>query len=270
MIFGPRQRSVFDNPLVNLLKRFAQCHQAITFEPFEEHLTYEVDVAARRLAQDSEAQSAVGDPQGFGCPIHVTVKLGSMRQPQSKVVRRLTRALDKHVPVTVRRSRLDSDCDTGFVLALTDEWVVLHRLDGVYLDDVVLLRLDLVTKVEAEAFRDSYLGRAVSGIGKPIETFDCPADASVGDLLRIVDQRAQLVGVHLESPDGDWINYGKIHRVGKNRLDLQFIGRDGVWTDYADAWELRDITRIEAGGRYIVALERFGEPAPPVEGRNKR
>lgn len=193
-----------------------------------------------------------------------------MTQSRSKITRRLTESLRTQAPATVRRTKLDWDETTGFVLALTDDWVVLHQVDGVYLDEVVLLRLDLVTKVELEAFDDAYIRRAVDGIGEPIEIFDCPTDASVGDLLRIVAQRADLVGVHLESPEGDWINVGRIHRVGKKRLDLQFIGRDGVWVDFVDAWRLRDITRIEFGGRYIGALERFGDPRPSVSTRKKR
>ncbi|MCL3838196.1 hypothetical protein [Aeromicrobium duanguangcaii] len=197
-----------------------------------------------------------------------------MAQSRSKIVRRLTRAQQEQAPVTVRRNRLDCHEDTGFVLALTDDWVVLHALDGVYLDDVVLLRLDLVTKVDpgwdGDGFGESYLRRAVAGSGVPLESFECPDDASVSDLLRIVDQRAQLVGVHLESPVGDWINVGTIHRIGTKRLDLQFIGRDGVWVDFVEAWRLRDITRIEFGGRYIGALERFGDPIPPVTESRKR
>jgi len=192
-----------------------------------------------------------------------------MTQSRQKIVRRLMGAMEEQAPVTVRRKRLDWDLTSGFVLAVLDEWVVLHDLDGVHLDEVVLLRLDLVTKVEPHQ-DDAYVRRAVEGLGQPIETFECATDASVADLLTLVGQRTQLVGVHLESPAGDWINFGKIHRVGKRRVDLQFIGRDGVWVDFVDAWKLRDITRIEFGGRYISALERFGDPIPPVTARRKR
>lgn len=193
-----------------------------------------------------------------------------MAQSQTNIRRRLEQARATQSPVCVRRDKLDWDETTGFVVALTDDWVVLHNLDGVYLDEVVLLRLDLVTKIERSFFGDEYVLRAVNALGNPIESFGCAADASAADLLRIVEERAELVGVHLEGPDGDWINVGKIHRIGKNRLDLQFIGRDGVWVEFVEAWKLRDITRIEFGGRYISALERFGDPRPPVESRKKR
>ena len=59
-------------------------------------------------------------------------------------------------------------------------------------------------------------------------------------------------------------------RIGKKRLDLHYIGRDGIWSDFVDAWKLKDITRIEFGGLYIRALEQFGEPMPQVEKRLKR
>lgn len=139
--------------------------------------------------------------------------------------------------MTVYRKHLDWERTSGFVIALADDWVVIHELDGVYLDDVVLLRLDLVTKVAAHRDKEeAYVRRAVRGLGDPIETFECAADVTVAELLKTVAERADLVGVHLESRMGDWVNFGKVRRIGKKRLDLQFIGRDGDWVEDVDAW----------------------------------
>lgn len=193
-----------------------------------------------------------------------------MSQSRTKIVRRLASALDSRAPVTVRRKRLDKDTVHGFVIALTDSWVVLHERDGIYLEKVVILRLDLVTKVERLRGKEkAYILRGVQALGVPLERFPCAAHATVGDLLSAVDQRADLVGAHVESPKEDWINFGKIRRIGAKRLDLQFVGRDGDWLDYAHSWRLEDITRIEFGGRYLRALERFSDPRPPVTSLRK-
>lgn len=157
----------------------------------------------------------------------------------------------------------------GFVVAVTDEWVVLQDLDDVHLDTVVLLRLDHVTKVERHD-NHAYVSRAVAGLGVPLAEFVCPSDVTTGDLLRLVVERAELVCVYLETRDDYWLLIGRVLRIGKRRLHLHFIGRDGVWSDFTESWKLKDITRIEFGGRYIQALERFGEPMPPVEELVKR
>ena len=171
--------------------------------------------------------------------------------------------------MTVRRKRLDVHETNGFVIALTDEWVVLHELDGVYLEAVVLLRLDQVTKVEPHQ-DEAFVMRAFAGLGVPLEDFLCPPTARVGDLLKIASERGRVIGVHLETPKGDWINFGLLHRIGKKRADLQFVGRDGDWVEFSEAWKLNEITRIEFGGRYIHALEQFADPIVPVESRKKR
>lgn len=189
-----------------------------------------------------------------------------MSQSRKKILERLDAALRDRSPVTIRRERLDIDATSGFIVAITEDWVVMQDLtQGVYLDDFVALRLDLVTRVESfRAKEKKYVIRAVAGLGVPVRDFECASDASIGDLLAIADTLVEIVGVHVESPKGgDWINFGKIHRIGKKRLDLQFIGRDGDWVDYTDRWRLKDITRLEFGGRYGMALEKFGDPMPP-------
>ncbi len=172
--------------------------------------------------------------------------------------------------MTIRRKGLDADETSGFVIAVTDEWVVLQDLvETAYLDTVVLLRMDYVTKVVRH--NDSaYVSRAVGGLGVPLEEFVCPPNASAGELLRLINDRAELVCVYLETRKDYWLALGKVLRIGPKRLDLHYVGRDGVWVDFVDRWKLKDITRIEFGGRYIQALEQFSDPMPAVAKRVKR
>lgn len=186
-----------------------------------------------------------------------------MSQSRRKIIRRLTRAQQDQQPVTVIRKHLDQDRTSGFVVAVIDDWVVLHDLDVVYLDALVILRLDQVTKV---MLHDNlgYVTRAVAGLGVPVEEFTCPQDATTDDLLRLADQRGSLVCIYIETRRDYDLLIGEILHIGKNRLDLHFVGRDGVWADFVDSLKLKDVTRIEIDGRYIEALEKFGEPRPAV------
>lgn len=193
-----------------------------------------------------------------------------MSQSQSKIVRHLTSAQQTRKPVTVLRKGLEFDETSGFVISVMDEWVVIRELnDMVYLDDYVLLRLDYVTRVETLSERP-YVERAVAGLGVELGEFVCAPNISTADLLRLVNQRADLVGMYLENRKSYWFMIGKVLRIGNKRLDLHYIGREGGWTKFVEAWKLKVITRIEFGGRYIRALEQFGEPMPSVTKRVKR
>jgi len=178
-------------------------------------------------------------------------------------MQRLTTAYQAREPVTVHRKHLEFDTHSGFVIAVADDWIVLQDLAESQLDAVVLLRLDLVTKVERHENRE-FVSRVVAGSGVPLAEFDCPRDVSTRDLLRLVDARAELVCIYLETRNDYWLNIGKVLRIGEKRVDLHFIGRDGVWANFVESWKIRDITRIEFGGRYIGALEKFGEPIREV------
>lgn len=193
---------------------------------------------------------------------HATVacQTDQMSQSRSKITHRLTSAHRDRRPVTIRRKHVDLDTTSGFVVAITDQWIVLQDLvESVYLDAVAFLRLDHVTRVMVHE-NHSYVGRAVAGLGVPLVEFDCPPHSTVGDLLRSVEQRAELVCIYLETRDDYRLLIGRILRIGEKRPDLHFIGRDGLWSRFAESWKLKDITRIEFGGRYIQALEKFGEP----------
>lgn len=185
-----------------------------------------------------------------------------MSQSRDKILRRLAKAQEDRTPVTIHRKDADFELTHGFVLAQSADWVVLHELeDTVYLDGFVLLRLDQVTKVTRGA-DTPYVRRAVDALGLSVHEFECAPDAGVRDLLLLATQRVELVGIRMEEWEGEPLFIGKVRRVGRKKLHLQFIGSDGVWVDSVDAWKLQDITRIEFGGRYVRALERFGDPMP--------
>lgn len=193
-----------------------------------------------------------------------------MSQSRSKIVRRLTLAQQDQVPVTVRRKYLDDDETFGFVIAVSDKWVVLQDLvQKVRLDAVVLLRLDHVSKVESP-WNQGYVTRVVAGLGEPIQEFECAPDVTISDLLRIINERAEFIMIYLETRKDYCLALGKVRRIGNKRLDLHYIRADGTWVDFIDAWKLKDVTRVEFGGLYIQALERFGDPMPEVLSRKKR
>ncbi|GAA1726359.1 hypothetical protein [Aeromicrobium alkaliterrae] len=194
-----------------------------------------------------------------------------MATSRKKMLRLLEESLENRTPVLVLRREVDAYRTEGIVIGLTSTWVVvLDLVDGVYPDGVVMLRLDLLRKVE-RSHKSDYIERAHADLGVAPVPFGCQRDDTTRELLQAVEARGGLMNVHLELWNDGAMYLGKIRRVGQKRLDLQFINPNGVWDDWSDRWRLDRITRIECGGRYVEALEQWGDPVPaPPKTRVKR
>ena len=181
---------------------------------------------------------------------------------RSKARRRLEESLNDGRIVTVVRDAFEITMTDGFVIALTDDWLVMHALDdGVYLDDIVMLQLQDVSRVW---FRDdnSYHHRAIEGLGQSIAVFECEHMASASELLNAASAMADIFAIHLEALDREPLFIGRLVKLRKKSFDLRYVGRDGVWRDHVDRLKYRDVTRIEVGGRYLEALNRFADTYP--------
>lgn len=121
----------------------------------------------------------------------------------SKVRRRLTDSLDNGRIVAAVRDAFDGSMTDGFVIALTDNWVVIHDLDnGVYLDAVVMLRLKDISRV---LFRDddAYHHRAIADLGKSVAVFECDDHACTSDLVDVASDRGSIFAIRMEKLTGN-------------------------------------------------------------------
>lgn len=187
----------------------------------------------------------------------------------TKVRRRLQESLqDRRIATAVRDDRETWAID-GFVIAMAKDWVVLHALDdGVHLDRIVMLRMEDISRVW---FRDddAYHHRAIAGLGQGVASFDCDPDVTAAELIDGAAGRADIFALHFELLDGEPLFIGRLIKRRKKSIDLHFVGRDGVWADEPERWKYRDVTRIEMGGRYLTALNRFADPYPSPEGQDE-
>ncbi|GAB3080719.1 hypothetical protein [Nocardioides zeae] len=185
-----------------------------------------------------------------------------MGQPAAKVVRRLTRAHEKDRAVRLRLGGRRRPT-WGYVLALTDSWVVVHVLtDGYFLDEVTLVRLQDVERVDKDPAPD-FTRRVVDGLGVPVATLDAAPGATLGLLLRSLADRGRLVLLHQRvAPDYLHVEVGIILAVGKKHLKFHAVKGDGRWWPTWGRRQLARIERVSVGGRYLAALERFGDPPP--------
>jgi hypothetical protein len=182
-----------------------------------------------------------------------------------KVRRLLHDSLRAKRIITADRDAYELSMTDGFVIAMTDDWVVLHALeDGVYLDDVVMLRLQDISRV---SFRDddAYHDRAIAALDGQIADFSCNDSAGPSELLQEASTEADIFAIRLEVLDGEPLAIDRLLRTRKNSFDMHYVSRNGVWADDIERWKYRDLTRIEVGGRYLSALNRFAEPYPVAD-----
>lgn len=180
-----------------------------------------------------------------------------------KIRRRLEKSLTERRIASLMRDAFDETFIDGFVIGLSDDWIILHVLNnGVYLDDLVFLRLQDVSRVR---FRDDdpYHYRAIADLGKDVAELDYDGPFTPVDLLREASRRADIFAVYAEVLVDD-LFIGTPVDFRKKSLDFHYVGRDGVWAREVDRIKYRDITRIDVGGRYLEALNRYADPYPEL------
>ncbi len=173
------------------------------------------------------------------------------------------------VRLTRLRGRWQLEGLYGYVLEVAGDWLALHKVvDGVYIDGYSVMRVSDV--VEVRVGNDEYIDRAMRELGRPVVDYSLPADPATRDILRSAADHSLLTCIHLEMDVKDPMIVGRIVGLGVRKYDLQFINTNGVWELEPDRWWYGEVTRVEFGDRYSSALERFGDPLPPVDSERAR
>jgi hypothetical protein len=179
-----------------------------------------------------------------------------------KILRRLGHAVEEQHPVRIRRAGLDDAPLYGFVVQVTDRWVVLQSLENaVYIEGLRLVRLRDITAVHPDQGR-AYIERAVTALGRPDPDLMLADGARTPDVLGSAAAQAPLIGVHCEYRPDQPLLVGRLGDLGAKRFELHFIDAHGIWAEEPDRWRYPDVSMVELGSRYLTALERFGDVAP--------
>ncbi|WP_157537214.1 hypothetical protein [Nocardioides sp. Root190] len=179
----------------------------------------------------------------------------------SKVRRRLGEALESGRVVRVWRDEYDSTSTDGILIALTQDWFVMHVVDdGVHLDGLVMMRTRDVDMVRHG--HDEYVQRGLQGLGTPVATFTCSDDVTARDLIMAAAELHPLSAFALGDEGEEQLMIGTLVKAGKKRVRHRFIRPNGTWALEDDRWRYEQISSITVGGRYIDSLARFGLPSP--------
>jgi hypothetical protein len=177
-----------------------------------------------------------------------------------KVRRRLEQAVGSGRVVDLVRDSLGQD-DRGFVLSLSEGWVALQVLaDGVYVDGVVLLRVQDISAVRD--VHSDYVARALEGLEQSPASFAIPAGSDARELVILAAELHPLSAFALADDGDEALMVGRLVKAGRRRARHRFLDADGTWADADDRWRYDEIVSIYIGGRYIDALARFADPGP--------
>lgn len=163
--------------------------------------------------------------------------------------------------VMARRNIWKADLLEGFVVDLGPDWAAINLVYDVGLNGWSIVRLDTVREVERHS-PESFLPRALDLFGYEPEPIDVDL-SSCRSIIRSLSATFPLVNVFTEADDPTVCAIGRPVRATKERVHLLDIGPDALWHAEPRRFRYRDITRIDVGGRYEVALHALGG-YPPV------
>ncbi|MBO9532585.1 MAG: hypothetical protein J7513_06410 [Solirubrobacteraceae bacterium] len=171
----------------------------------------------------------------------------------------LAEALADVAPVVVRRTFEEAEPITGYVVALGDDWVVLHATYDLRLTGWTALRIDTIDRVRTAKHPGTY-DRAMEFWGEhPHSPGIDPA--STQSVLRTAGKLYPLIVVHLEEERPGVAYVGMVERVGGKRLRFRYLSTTAEWDPPTDGerLELREITKVEVGTDYTRVLWALAE-----------
>jgi hypothetical protein len=160
-------------------------------------------------------------------------------------------AFDNETLLDIRRKRDDFNW-CGFVVGLSEEWILLNVLDTNTMQmngySAILLKHIEKVREEKDAPSVALRLRGISPAQQPdILLIDLPG------LLSSADAHFPLVTIHIEDKDPDVCYIGRVLRTSRRKVTLRRIDRRAIWLE-SKKYEFGDITRVDFGDGYARAL----------------
>ncbi|HUD15641.1 MAG TPA: hypothetical protein VMQ59_00210 [Acidimicrobiales bacterium] len=157
--------------------------------------------------------------------------------------------------VRIDRSIKKADRLEGYLVGLGRRWALLQLVSHDWLlNGYGAIRVGDVKRVRRWDDRSDFPARALAHFDQtalPIPGIELD---SVRSLIESAAQRSSLVTVFVEDARPDVCFVGRALSVSDRRLRLSEIDPGAVWKHEPTKLDLRDVTRVEFGGRYEEAL----------------
>lgn len=164
----------------------------------------------------------------------------------------LLEAMTSNQLIVVYREKVDENRLDGYVIGLSETWVLLHTVDGDFaaLSSYEAVRLADVSRFRvSESFMNEYLClRGISAVKVPqIEVQDLQS------LLLTVSKNFPMFMIECERIEPGIGFIGHLEKLTKRSLFLKKFNSKAKWIN-TEKFKLKDITKVSFEGGYIQAL----------------
>lgn len=174
-------------------------------------------------------------------------------------------AVKANALVRIDRRIKKADRLEGYVVGLGKRWVLLHLVShDWFLNGYTAIRIGDVKRVKRWDDRSDFPARALAHFDQTPQPVCGIELRSARSLIESTAQRSPLITIFTEYRRPDVCYIGRPVTVARRRLRLLQIDPGAVWRSKATKWDLRDISRVEFGGRYEEALAALGGGAKGV------
>lgn len=184
---------------------------------------------------------------------------------RAKLRKRLERAQVQEALVHIRRWIPGADRVEGFVVGLSQDWVLLHRLsDRIAFDGWITVRFQDVQAVTIYPTEDCFEIAAVKARGLwPPTPPAATVPENINQVLAQAKDHSSVITVHreFERPDVAWC--GAVRDISEDTLRFLEVNVAAGWGRKPRLFDLDDITRVDFGGGYEEALQLVAGPPPP-------
>ena len=184
-----------------------------------------------------------------------------MPKSPAKIKKKLERFTTGRELVQVTRRLKGADRLEGFLVGHGERWVLLHLVTphGFSLDGYVAVRtVDIKSCKRWGKEHGSFPSRCLAYFGE-IPVVPRGIDLSrTHRLIVTAAARWPLLTLFVENDDPDVCFVGQPVSVSSRRLRLLPISPAAQWQEEPIRYDLRDVTRVQFGGRYEEALYALG------------
>lgn len=157
--------------------------------------------------------------------------------------------------VKINRSPEIKDKIEGYVVGVSDLFVMLHALDGNYinLNGYIVLRVEDIHNYRVRDDYEFFLNRALKLQGiDPVPQQEINL-SSHSSLFSSANEHFPLICIHREIMDGTTCFIGRVKTLTAKTITLNEIDPGARWK-YTRRYNFKDITRIDFGGGYEATL----------------
>lgn len=177
---------------------------------------------------------------------------------------KLTGRHGKHALISILRNEIDANSIQGFILASSEQLVVLQYVYDFNLDGLMVLSRPEITEIRSTAtdkFQRKLLAK--EGLLKTVP-FEAPFDLhSWRSIIKQFAKAYPLIILECERGDEPDLIIGRVEKTTSVAAYVRYFSGTGRWLDELVRVKYSDITSCQVGTNYLKFYERYFDRVAP-------